>query len=154
MSLWFLTIILHTLFAVVSFVIGIILLSASKLKRFPWLIKLFIISLIGMNVFMVAATVSHWYDISTTERVIFSGLPALGLYMLYRGIQAKTNIMQDKLSNYIDDIGFILISLFNGFVIVTLIDLSAPPITVPFVALVATVVGSKFIKSIKQKAVN
>lgn len=66
-------------------------------------------------------------------------------------MQAKKHFSDGKLGNYIDDIGFVLISLFNGFIIVALIDLRAPPVLIPLIAVAGTIYGSKYIKSIKQK---
>jgi hypothetical protein len=149
MSLWLFLIVLHAVSAIICFAAVIALLSPPRVKRYPVLIKIFLISLIGMIIFMVFATISHWNDLSVAERIVFSGLPILGLYMLYRGLLAMKKIKGDMPVEYIDDIGFALISLFNGFIIVGLIDLGAPPFLTPVVGVAGTVLGSKYIKSIK-----
>lgn len=71
--------------------------------------------------------------------------------MLYRGIMAAKKLRSSTPVEYIDDIGFSLISLFNGFIIVALIDLNASPILVAGAALAGTFTGSRYIKSTKSK---
>lgn len=149
MSTWLVMIIFHTVCALISFVSGIMLLSPKKVKRHPALMKIFILSLIGMIAFMIFATVSHWNELGTGEQIAFSLLPFLGVYMLYRGMQAVEKLNKGEYVQYVDDIGFGLISLFNGFIIVALIDLHAPPIIIPVVAIVATLIGSRYIKTVK-----
>lgn len=46
-------------------------------------------------------------------------------------------------ARYMDDIGFVLIALFNGFVIVAALDLGAPAWAVVVGAVLAAVVGSR-----------
>lgn len=144
-------IILHTICALVCFVTGFALLSTKKVKQHPWLYTLFVYSLLGMIIFMVSATYSHWSDLTIGERIAFSILPFLGLYMLYRAKLAMTNLTHNRPLKYINDIGFSLISLFNGFVIVALIDLSAPPLLIPVVAIVGTMLGIRYLNSVKRK---
>ena len=151
MSIWLILVTLHALFAVGCFITGFMLLSPHRAKRYPVIIKLFIASLIGMIIFMVAATISHWQEISPTERIVFSGLPLLGIFMLYRGIMAAKKLRSSTPVEHIDDIGFSLISLFNGFIIVALIDLNASPFLILAASLAGTLIGSRYIKSTKSK---
>lgn len=151
MSIWLILVTLHALSAAGCFITGFMLLSPRRAKRHPVIIKLFIASLIGMIIFMVGATISHWQEITPTERIVFSGLPLLGIFMLYRGIKAAKKLRNHTPVKYIDDIGFSLISLLNGFVIVALIDLNASPVLVVGAALAGTFIGGKYIKSTKSK---
>lgn len=152
MSIWLVLVVLHAFFALICFTTGFILLSPARAKRYPAAIKLFVVSLIGMIIFMVTATISHWNEITATERIVFSGLPLFAMYMLYRGIIAAKKLKgEGNPIEYIDDIGFSLISLFNGFIIVALIDLNASPLVVFTAAIAATFIGSKYIKAKKSK---
>lgn len=82
----------------------------------------FLVSLIALVVFMVSATASHWTEIDVTARVSFSGLALLGFYMIYRGVRARSKRTHIKQSDgYIDDVGFVIIALFVGLLIVPLI---------------------------------
>ena len=144
-------ILLHATSAVICLVAGLALLSPRRARRRPILARLFIGSLIGMILFMITATISHWYDISITERIVFAGLPVLGIYMLYRGVVALKKLKSGADADYINDVGFTLISLFNGFIIVALIDLNAHPILVPAAAIAGTVAGGKYIEHVRLK---
>ncbi len=153
MSLWLIMIILHTVSGVVCFASGLAILSLKRLKKYPWLLSVFIGSLVGLVVFMVAAMASHWSAISTLERWIFSGLVVLGLYMLLRAEQAGHAVKREKIDYeaYIGHIGFGLISLFNGFIIVGLIDLGAPAVVVVAGAVAASIAGQQSLKKLKRR---
>jgi hypothetical protein len=59
---------------------------------------------------------------------LYAGLLGLGLYMLWRGARAWMRLCTQGSGwrpRYIDDVGFTLISLFDGFVIVGAMDLGA-----------------------------
>lgn len=145
-------IILHAVSAVICFVTGLAIISPERAKQHTWLLPTFITSLIGLIIFMVAAMAAHWYDISVLERVTFSGLVILGLYMLYRALQARKRLQSENIpESYINDVGFTLISLFNGFIIVALIDLQAPAWMVVAGAIIGVVVGSKGIASARRR---
>ncbi|HEX8390195.1 MAG TPA: hypothetical protein VF597_02135 [Candidatus Saccharimonadales bacterium] len=111
----------------------------------------FVYSLIGMIVFMIAATISHWGDIALSERIVFSLLPLLGLYMLYRAVKSRGHISAGEERMYIDDIGFGLISLLNGFIIVGLLDLRAPGWVVVIGAVLAVIAGNRYIAAVKRR---
>jgi len=57
-------------------------------------------------------------------------------------------------SSYIDDVGFPLISLFNGFTIVALIDLKMPAWLVVGGAMLAAIVGAQRVSRQKAKTYN
>ncbi len=102
-----------------------------------------------MLLLMAGAIAVHWADLDPTTRLIFLGLGALGLYMIWRAAHAGTRLRrqdQNWQPGYIDDIGFTLIALFDGFVIVAAIDLGAPVWLVVLIA-VAGVVGGHLIRS-------
>lgn len=127
MSLWHTMIALHALAGLVCFVTGYGLLFPHRVQKHTWLLPTFLISLAGLVVFMVGALASHWQEIDSTQRTLFTGLIGLGLFMLYRGWRAKRLLSEKNVSeHYIDDVGFTLISLFDGFIIVGLLDLHAP----------------------------
>jgi uncharacterized membrane protein YoaK (UPF0700 family) len=138
-------IIFHTVAAVACFIIGVIIISPKRAKKYSWLMPAFIWTLIIMILFMIAATVSHWYKLSVSERITFSGLAGLGLYMLYRSFEAKKHLNTTQVKEiYFDDVGFILISLFDGFSIVGLLDLGTPIWMIIAGAILAIVIGNYF----------
>jgi hypothetical protein len=153
MKLWHLMIILHALSGFISFGAGTLALSPRRAKRYAWSLPAYYISLITLVIFMIGAMASHWSEMSQAEQIIFPGLTVLGLYMVYRADHAR-RLLTNKTYNapiYMNDVGFTLISLFNGFVIVGAIDLGWPFWVVVLGAIVATLVGNQIIEAAKKR---
>jgi uncharacterized membrane protein len=87
-------------------------------------------SLIVLVVFLAAVLALDWPGLDTTSHAVFTALLVLGGYMIWRATQARrlqhTTSPQQQ-ARRIDHIGFTLIALFDGFVIITALDLGAPP---------------------------
>lgn len=84
----------------------------------------------------------------------FSALVGLALYMVYRAWHAWGLADHDdygRAPRHVDDLGFILIALFDGFVIVAAIDLGAPVWLVTPVALLAVLVGHRAVQRYKSR---
>lgn len=115
-------IILHASAATISFFAGcFLILSTRSLQSQGWF-GLYWWTLVGMVVLLAAAIVVSWREYSGVERILFPGLFALGLYMLYRARRANGLLGSHQTESehaYIEHIGFTLISLFEGFVIVS-----------------------------------
>jgi hypothetical protein len=127
MNTWFLLIAAHTVVATVCFIAGLYLLFPNKAKYQGWVMGTFISTLLLMNVFMIGATLAHWLTIPVAQRITFLALAALGLYMFYRSLQAGRLYYKNRFgAGYFDAIGFVLIGLFDGFAIVSLLDLKMP----------------------------
>ena len=149
MELWLIFIIIHTLLALTAFVAGLLMLHRPVIERRPWLMTLFLFATIAMTIFVVLATVSHWYSISVGERVAFGLLPLLALYMIYRIVKARTYLQNGQWNRYIDGVGFALISYFDGFIIVAMLDLKAPAWAVATVAVLAVLLGTRYVNRAK-----
>jgi hypothetical protein len=54
-------------------------------------------------------------------------------------------------ARYIDDVGFVLISLFDGFVIVGAMDLGAPTAVVAVGGIISVVIGIRCIETVKSR---
>jgi hypothetical protein len=96
-----------------------------------------------MEVFLVIAILSHVSSLPTITQIIFGGLTILGLYMIWRAVQA-VSVLREPNGNpmaVIDHIGFILISLFDAFAIVSSIDLHAPGWLIAVMAVGAVALG-------------
>lgn len=104
-------------------------------------------SLVALVIFLVAAIASHWADLETAPRLIYTVLTGLGLYMVWRGWQARTAPIQD--GRYVEHVGFTLIALFDGFVIVSAIDLHAPIWLVVVIAVAGVLVGRRGVARIQ-----
>lgn len=113
-------IVLHSAFATISFFAGSFLMISplSGRRFFNW----YWWALIGMVILLAGAILVYWTEYSGVERIVFPGLLILGFYMLYRAWNAKSlmqNQNNDWRHDYLENIGFTLISLFEGFVIVS-----------------------------------
>ena len=123
----------------------------SRRRRFGY----YFVMLAGMVVFLAGAIAAHATQLAATQRVIFSGLFVLSLYMLFRAAQARSALssQRDKwFIRYVDDIGFTLIALFEGFIIVSGIDLGAPGWLIAAAAVLGVVAGNVVVRRIQTQA--
>lgn len=77
-------------------------------------------------------------NLPSMTQMIFGGLAILGLYMIWRAVQALS-VLQERPGDQvavIDHSGFNLIALFDGFAIISAIDLQAPGWLVAVIAAV------------------
>jgi hypothetical protein len=147
-------IILHATTALVCFGAGVLSLGLQTATSGRF--RLYFWSLLAMLVFMAGAIAVRWVDVELSARSIFLGLGALGIYMAYRAGRAGTRLRrhdQDWRPRYLDDIGFTLISLFDGFVIVAAIDLGAPVWLVVLIAVAGVAGGVQAMKRVKTRLV-
>ncbi len=123
-----LAIVLHAVSATGAFLVGIVLLFRSNTLRQLQLARAVVVFLMLMEVFLVIAILSHVKSLPTLKQLIFAGLAILLLYIIWHAVQA-VSVLREQPANQgavIGHIGFILISLFDGFAIVSAIDLHAP----------------------------
>jgi hypothetical protein len=88
--------------------------------------------------FVTAAIGASWADLGLISRLVFSGLFGLGLYIAWRAYRAWARLRRPVSGwrpRYLDDVGFTLIWLFEGLVIVTAIDLGLSAWLVALIAL-------------------
>ncbi len=100
--------------------------------------------LILMGVFLVIAIFSHLTSLSAIKQLIFGGLVILLIYMIWRAVQAVTVLTRQQPEDQlkvVDHVGFVLISLFDGFAIVSAIDLHAPGWLIAIIAVGAVAIG-------------
>ena len=112
-------------------------------------------ALVIMMVFLFAAILTDWSQLEMIKQIAFAVLGVLGLYMLLRGFQARQalqNKAQGWQRRFIDDIGFTLISLFDGFIIVSAIDLKFPGWLIIIGAVLAILAGIVIVNSFKRQA--
>jgi uncharacterized membrane protein YfcA len=137
-------IILHASAATLSFVAGCLLIflpiytSNQRLFSFYWW------SLIGMVIILLGAILVYWTKYSITERIIFPGLLILAFYMLYRARSANHLLgaqQNDWKHGYIEHIGFTLISLFEGFIIVSGLNSGISGLLVALAAILGVLIG-------------
>lgn len=143
---------LHALAGVVCFAAGVLSVRSSTPES--WWFRGYAISLAALVVFMTAVIAVDWPRLDTAARLVYSGLLLLGLYMLWRAWRAGVRLRRHDPGwrpRYLDDIGFTLISLFDGFVIVSAIDLHAPGWLVGLIAVAGVVAGILAIRWLKAR---
>ena len=139
-------IILHTVAGLLAFGFGCAVirppvdLAGPRFRVYAW-------SLVALVVFLVAAIASHWSDLASTPRLIHVALTGLGLFMVGQAWRARTVRPQDE--RYVESVGFTLIALFDGFVIVSAIDLDAPIWLVLVIAAAGVLVGRWGVERVK-----
>lgn len=135
---------LHASAGVIGFVVGYVLVIMPEHASNRSWFNVYLWSLVALVVFLAGAIAAHWQHLGGAERLTFSGLFVLGLYMLRRAHDARLAMTlghEGWRSAYVDHVGFTLISLFDGFVIVGAIDLGAPGWLVAAVAVLGVVGG-------------
>jgi uncharacterized membrane protein YfcA len=91
-----------------------------------------------MVMILLGAILAYWMEYFNAERIIFPGLLVLGFYMLYRARSASRLIRTQQNNwkqSYIKQIGFTLISLFEGFIIVGGLDIGVPGWLIALIAI-------------------
>ncbi len=111
-------------------------------------------SLISLVVFLAAAIAVDWAGLDIASRGLFVALTVLGGYMIWRAFQAhrlqQANSLQHR-ARRIDHIGFTLIALFDGFVIILALDLGAPAWAVIMIAIAGTAAGHTTLARLKSQ---
>jgi hypothetical protein len=143
---------LHATAGVICFAAGVLCLGLSSPIR--WRVSAYLGSLAALLVFLVAAVAVTWSGLDLGTRLIYSGLFVLGLFMLWRALRARTRLTHRAAGwrpRYLDDVGFTLISLFDGFVIVLAIDLKAPGWLVAVIAVAGVAAGVLAMNRLKRR---
>ena len=153
-SLHNLFILLHTVAAIVSFFAGSLLLFSRTYATNERLFGLYFWSLAAMAVLLAGAIIVYWKEYTDTEQIVFPGLLGLALFMLFRGWGAGLVLhtqQKDWRLGYIEHIGFTLISLFEGFIIVSGLNSGLPGWLVALVAVIGLLMGRWVIASAKRR---
>jgi hypothetical protein len=119
----------------------------------PWW-WFYILSLVFLVIYMVTATVAHWVLLNDIERIAFPALGLLGWYMLFRGWQSFMEWyvpFEGWEARLVGHVGFNLISMLEGFIIVAAIDLRSPAWLVAILAIAGAVGGSIFVGRLRSR---
>ena len=147
-------ILLHAGFAVASFVFGWLVLATvprnASSRRFAWF---FWCTVTAMLLLLLVVGVD-WARLTVTKRIAFGVLCALAIYLLLRTEQARRALRAQSdgwRKRFIGHVGFVMISLFDGFCIVSAIDLGMPVAVVVTVAVLGVVVGVVVIRHLVRR---
>ena len=154
-SLHNILIMLHATAATISFFVGCLLIFAPTYISNQRLFGLYWWSLVGMVILLIGAMLVYWNEYSETERIVFPVLLGLGMFMLYRAQNASRLLKAQQNGwkfGYIEHIGFTLISLFEGFVIVTVLNAGGPGWLVALLAILG-VFGGRWMIGLAQRRI-
>jgi hypothetical protein len=118
----------HATCAIAAFVLGLVVIWQPP-TRVTAAFRAYLATLSLMVLFLVAVILVDLAHLETPKRIVFLALLLLAVYMTWRGWQAAQELRQQTgnwRDAYIEDVGFTLITLFDGFVIVAALDLGAP----------------------------
>lgn len=149
-------IIVHAVAGGFGFFLGLYLaVRPDTAWRHRWALLAYV-AFIGILVLgLIAAVVTDWPSLELGQRIPFALLVVLGLYTLLRAVQGE-RVSQARAPGwhltFIDHIGFTLISLFDGFVIVLAIDLGTPPWSVGIVGVAGITAGIAGVRYLQRRS--
>lgn len=129
-------IVLHAAAGLIAFVFGVL-----ALRRPAWFDP-YLGGLVAMAVFLAAAVARSWLDLDVGTRAVFGGLGVLAAVMLARALAARALVCAGPPHPaYVGHVGFTLISLFDGFVVVAVLDLGGPGWLAAIAAVAGVLIG-------------
>lgn len=143
----------HATCGLIAFVVGILVLRPRTMTVTP-LFHLYLGALLLMVFFLLLVVGFDWLIIDMASRLIFSALIILALYVGWRGwhaLQILRHQATDQVDRYIDDVGFTLIALFDGFIIVFFLDLGSPIWLVVLIGLLGILIGRSVVIAVKRR---
>ncbi len=134
----------HALAAITCFVAGATLVAALPASGRSARFRTYAVAAVVAVAALITVILVDWSGLPTAKRVTFGGLAVLALYLLWRTYGAARSLAAQgagwKLT-FIGHVGFVLISLFDGFAIVTALDLRMPPVVVALSAVLGVAAG-------------
>lgn len=142
----------HAIGGLVAFGLGCLVLRPRKVGA---VFRAYFVALWVMVLLLVAVVGIDWRELPPVSRFTYGGLTLLALYTGFRGAQAR-RLLQERSVHwkgaYIGHVGFTLISLFDGFVVVGALDMNAPGWLVGAVGVLGVVVGVSAVNYYKRAA--
>jgi len=133
----------HTISGAAAFVLGA--LVAVRRGSHPVQAWLYVTALTLMALLVTGAVILDWHALTPATRGIFAALLALAAYTVWRGWQARKKLTAagPSLPGALDDLGFTLITLFTGFVVILAGDLGGPVWLVVALGILAVMAGRR-----------
>ena len=137
---------LHAIGGGVAFVAGarVLVPPIGHLANRHWLFNVLLVALAWMIVFLLPVVTIDWPHMDSVQRAIHGGLCLLALYMGWRALRARRALIlqaEGWRRDYVTHLRFILIALFEGFAIVTAIDLGMQGWLVVVIAVAGLLIG-------------
>lgn len=144
----------HTVFIALHAVAALVALAAGCAAiTLPALLPTYLWSLVAQTVFVAVAVGLDWGGLGLAPRILFTALVALGCYMVWRAVRARAvapdSRAQRPSSRYLDHLGFTLVALLDGFLIILVLDLGGPGWAAAVVGVAVAVGGHFAIRGLK-----
>jgi hypothetical protein len=134
----------HALAAVICFVAGCTMVARLPAGPHSARFMTFAIAAVTAVAALIAVILTDWSGLPTAKRLTFTGLALLACYLLVRTYGAARTLAARPPHwpvGFLAHLGFVLISLFDGFAIVSAIDLRLPTVAVALSAVIGVAVG-------------
>ncbi len=143
----------HAACGLAAFALGVIVRRPRASGASP-LFQSYLGALWLMVVLLIAVVAVDWGTIVLAVRVLYGALTALALYTGWRGWHALRALHSPAVApgDYVEDVGFTLITLFDGFVIISALDLGSPVWLVVIVGVLGVLVGRLGVQRVKEGA--
>jgi small-conductance mechanosensitive channel len=150
--------VLHTVFIALHAASGVVAFAAGSVailrRRSVPILDVHLGGLTGLFVFLAAALALDWPDLGTGLRSLFAALAALAIYMIGRGCRARRILRTHagrRSMRYLDDVGFTLVALFDGFAIIAVLVNGGPGWAAAAVGVLGAAVGHRAIGRLKNR---
>jgi hypothetical protein len=140
---------LHAACGVLAFAAGC--LAVRRRSFFP----VYLWSLAGLLVFLVLAVATDWAQLDPVARILFTVFAAFGGVMGWQALEARRTLPEAHAAPsaaYLDHLGFTLVALFDGFVVILAIDLGAVAWMAAVVGALGAVAGHLALRAVKARS--
>ena len=127
---------LHAVAGLVALVLGVV-----ALVRHGRLITAYLIALAAMTVMLTAAIVAEWNELETVSRIVFVAFAGLAGVMVGRGWAARRIVGRGPSAAYVEHLGFTLVALVDGFLVIAVLDLSGSTVAAVLTGVAVAVAG-------------
>lgn len=128
--------------------------AARRPDRRPALRWAYQAALVVLVVAVAGAVAAHWSDLDTGARAAFGGLVLLGAVIVARGHLALRALRQRRAGwqqRYLDHVYFTYVSLWEGFVLVAILESGLPAWLAPMAAVGILVAGAALLSWYKRR---
>jgi hypothetical protein len=147
-------IVLHAGFATIAFGIGCSLMASLPASARTLRFVAYYASAMAAMALLITVVLVDWNGLPVLKRVAFGLLCLLALYLAFRTEQARMTLRTVAAgwrARFAGHIGFVLISLFDGFCIISAIDLHLPPVVIVVVAVFGVAAGILVIRRVAKR---
>lgn len=144
----------HAACGLTALAVGIVVLRPPAAGLSP-LFRVYIGALWLMVVCLIVVVALDWLTLDIGSQALFGALTLLALYVGWRGWSALQRLRrpaEDWRAGYIDDVGFTVIALFDGFVVISARDLGASLWLVLVIAVVGVLAGRYGVQRVHETA--